>query len=184
MAEEETRQRITEAAVDLHGTVGPANATVTEIAKLAGVSRMTVYNHFPTDLDLFRGCSSHWAAQNPFPDPSGWTIEDPPGRLFAALKELYVWFRANADMLGNVLRDLPTSAALAEVMGALWIPYVGSMVEALSEGWSNETVDADTLRAMLRLGVDFNSWQVLANSGLDDEAAAETMTRMVTRAVG
>jgi AcrR family transcriptional regulator len=183
-AEEATRRRITEAAVELHGTVGPANATVTDIAKLAGVSRATVYNHFPTDADLFRGCSSHWAAENPFPDPSSWTLADPSKRLVTGLEELYGWYRANEDMLGNVLRDLRIIEALAEVMGALWVPYVQGVVAALAEGWSTDTVDADSLDAMLLLAVDFNTWQLLRNAGMDDEAAAATMTRMVTGAVG
>src|SRR5690606_11521663 len=61
LAEEATRLRITEAAVELHGSVGPARTTVTEIAERAGVSRMTVYKHFPSDRDLFVACSTHWA---------------------------------------------------------------------------------------------------------------------------
>ena len=68
--EEETRRRITEAVVELHGTLGPANTKITEVAKLAGVSRMTVYNHFPTEVALFVACSTHWASLNPFPDTS------------------------------------------------------------------------------------------------------------------
>ena len=40
--EQETRLRITEAAVEMHRTVGPANTTMTEVAELAGVSRATV----------------------------------------------------------------------------------------------------------------------------------------------
>ena len=47
--EDETRRRITEATVDLHGTVGPARTTVSAIAERAGVQRATVYRHFPDD---------------------------------------------------------------------------------------------------------------------------------------
>ena len=57
---EETRQRITEAAVQLHRSVGPARTTVSEIAARAGVRRMTVYNHFPSDAELIDACSSHF----------------------------------------------------------------------------------------------------------------------------
>ena len=102
-SEEETRRRITQAAVELHGTVGPANTTVTDLARLAGVSRMTVYNHFPTEVDLFTACSTHWATRNPFPDPARWAELDEPGeRLVHALKELYRWYGLKQDMLGNV----------------------------------------------------------------------------------
>ena len=88
--EEETRLRITEAAVDLHGSVGPARTTVSAIAERAGVQRATVYRHFPDEEALFAACSSHWAALNPPPDPAAWAeIADPDERLRRALSELY-----------------------------------------------------------------------------------------------
>ena len=183
-SEQETRRRITEAAVELHGTVGPANTTLTEVAKLAGVSRMTVYNHFPTEVDLFTACSTHWATQNPFPDPSGWTgIADPSERLVGALKELYGWYGLKQRMLGNVLRDVPIVPALAKVMEDLWSTYMEDAVQALAHGWSLGNVETAALHAMLRLAVDFNTWQVLTGSGLDHPVAAEVVARMVTGAV-
>jgi len=178
-SEEKTRQRITEAAVELHGTVGPANTTLTDVAKLAGVSRMTVYNHFPTDVDLFTACSTHWAESNPFPDPSDWAEADPAERLEHALGELYTWFGRNRQMLSNVLQDLSKLPALAEVMGRVWEPYMAGVVRTLAGAWSIEDAEPEALRAALRLAVDFNSWQVLSESGLDDRAAAGLMARMV-----
>src|ERR1700680_2796204 len=66
----ETRRRIVEATSALHEEVGPARTTVAEIARRAGVQRLTVYNHFPNEEGLFAACSDHWLAQNPPPDPS------------------------------------------------------------------------------------------------------------------
>ncbi len=180
-SEQETRQRITEAAVELHGTVGPAKTTVTEIANLAGVSRMTVYNHFPTDVELFRACSGHWAAENPFPDPSSWTEDDPSDRLVGALRELYAWYRQKEQMLGKVLRDTPLVPALGDVMGGLWDSYLDGLVQALAEGWAARGIDDAPLRAMLRLAVDFHSWVTLTGSGVGDEDAAILMAGMVSR---
>jgi len=62
-----TRRRITEAAVELHGSVGPARTTLSAVAERAGVQRQTVYRHFPTDDDLFDACSGHFAATHPLP---------------------------------------------------------------------------------------------------------------------
>ena len=183
-AEERTRRRITEAAVELHGTVGPANTTLTEVARRAGVSRMTIYNHFPSEADLFRACSTHWATQNPFPDPSTWTITDPGQRLVGALEELYVWYALKEGMLGRVLHDVPNVPALAEVMGGMWGGYMDAVVEALAVGWSDANVAAEELHAMLRVAVDFHSWHVLTESGLYHPVAARLMARMVTGAVG
>ena len=61
-AMEATRLRITEAAVDLHGTIGPARTTISAIAERAGVRRATVYRHFPDERSLFMGCSGAWRA--------------------------------------------------------------------------------------------------------------------------
>lgn len=182
-SEEETRRRITEAAVELHGTVGPLNSTVTDVAKLAGVSRMTVYNHFPTEVDLFRACSNHWAGQNPFPDPSRWTgVTDPWERLRSALEEMYGWYDRKQQMLGNVLRDVPVVPALAEVMDDLWTGYMANIVRVLAEGVTPRSGQDQALHASLRLAVDFNTWRTLRESGLDDAEAAGVMARMVRQA--
>ncbi|MCY7302061.1 MAG: TetR/AcrR family transcriptional regulator, partial [Thermoleophilia bacterium] len=41
-------------------TVGPAATQISEIARRAGVQRVTVYNHFPDEASLFAACSAHW----------------------------------------------------------------------------------------------------------------------------
>ena len=180
-SEEETRLRITEAAVELHGTVGPANTKVTEVAELAGVSRMTVYNHFPTDADLFLACSSHWATENPFPDPSGWMdIAHPRTRLAHALAELYGWYDLRQGMLENVLRDAALVPSLGELMDGFWGGYMSSVVSALSEGWPVGSPEEDaTLQVTLRVVVDFHTWRILTGSGLSNGEAADLAADMV-----
>jgi AcrR family transcriptional regulator len=182
-AEEETRRRITEAAVELHGTVGPARTTMTEVAELAGVSRMTVYNHFPTEADLFVACSTHWATENPFPDPSGWVEADVSVRLQVSLEELYGWYRQKEGMLGKVLRDTPAVPALGPLMDELWEGYMESVVGALAEGWPLEADGPDTLHVLLRVAADFGTWQLLTKPGTDDTRAAALAARMVTGAL-
>src|SRR6476469_8330030 len=82
----ETRQRIVEATAALHEEVGPARTTVAEIARRAGVTRLTVYTHFPEDEELFGACSAHFMSQHPPPDISVWAqIDDPAKRLRRAL---------------------------------------------------------------------------------------------------
>lgn len=180
-SEEETRRRITEAAVEMHGTVGPANTKVTELAERAGVSRMTVYNHFPTEVDLFRACSSHWAAENPFPDPERWLRhQDPRARLGAGLAELYVWYDQKQDMLGKVLLDAPRLPSLREFMEQQWAGFMDGAVDALARGWSEDQgLTGRELRAALRLAVDFNTWRLLTDAGITPESAAELFARMI-----
>jgi AcrR family transcriptional regulator len=183
-SEEETRRRITEAAVELHGTVGPANTKMTELAERAGVSRMTVYNHFPTEADLFAACSSHWASQNPFPDPSGWTdVADPRVRLVTGLEELYGWYGSNQGMLENVLRDAYVVPSLGQLMDDFWGGYMKDVVRGLAHGWSVDQEDTAAFEPMLRVVVDFNTWQLLTRFRLNHRAAAQLAAGMVTGAV-
>lgn len=172
---EETRQRITEAAVELHRSVGPARTTVSEIAERAGVRRMTVYNHFPSDAELIGACSSHFVQQNPPPDPAPWKeIEDPAARIAFALSELYSYYHRNADMLANVLRDAAIVSALAEINEEKWWPYVDAVLDALVE----EDDSADRRTAM-RLVLDFWTWKKLSDSGLDDSSSVRLASKMV-----
>jgi AcrR family transcriptional regulator len=150
------------------------------VAELAGVSRMTVYNHFPTDVDLFVSCSTHWEREHPFPDPGAWSaVADPDARLERALTDLYAWYGAEREMLTNVFRDAPLIPALTPLVDGWWGGYRDAVLEVLAPGWSVDANTEDALRATLRVVVDFHTWQILGASGLDTGAAAEIATRAV-----
>ena len=113
----QTRQRIVEAAVDLHTSVGPARTTISGIAERAGVERHTVYAHFPDDRTLFRACSAHWEARHPLPDLETLAeIDDPVRRLRRALGEMYAWYESVEADLALFLRDASVVPANAEVL--------------------------------------------------------------------
>ena len=102
----QTRQRIVDATVALHEQLGPAATTVAEIARHAGVSRVTVYNHFPTDGELFAACQRQFFTQTPPPDLTATlALDDPDERMRAALAALYRSYRRQEPMTGKVLRD-------------------------------------------------------------------------------
>lgn len=104
---DQTRERITEAAVRLHTTVGPSRASIAAIAEEAGVTRLTVYRHF-ADLDaVFAACMDHWESRHPAPDPASWAaIDDGEERAALALRQLYSWYARVADDLTPIHRDL------------------------------------------------------------------------------
>jgi AcrR family transcriptional regulator len=177
---EETRRRITEAALDLHRQVGPARTSHAEVARRAGVGRMTVYNHFPTETDLIAACSGHWAAQHPLPDIAAWrAIDDPDARLVRALRELYGWYRDGRGMMEAVVRDAPLVPALQQVLAAGWFPVVDAMVDALMAGRRLRGRRAARARAGLRLALEPEAWRVLTDAGLTDDEAAEVAAGMV-----
>jgi AcrR family transcriptional regulator len=184
--EAETRLRITEAVMELHRTVGPANTTVTDVAEKAGVGRMTVYNHFPTDYELIEACSTHWSQINPLPDPERWAlIGDPEERLDSALRELYAWYSQTEDMMGKVLRDAPIVPALGELMEERWFSLIAFMVDVLARGRGARGSRAKRVRAAIRLAVDFWSWRNLtAHGGLDNRQAAAVAADSVRAAAG
>lgn len=171
--EAETRRRITEAVVELHRTVGPANTTVTEVAELAGVGRVTVYNHFPTEADLIDACSTHWGSQNPFPNPTSWAdIEDPAERLVAGLGDLYGWYADTEDMMSKIFRDAPLVPALGNLMQERWWALVDQMCDVLLRGRNLKGARRKRARAALRVALDFSTWRTLTAEGLSRRAAA------------
>src|SRR5262245_35094048 len=112
----ETRLRIVDAAVDLHGTIGPAHTTVSLIAEKAGVQRHTFYAHFPDERSLFMACSARHLERQPLPDAEAWKkIEDRGERLKAGLSALYGWYERNDQLLGCVLRDAESMEIVREV---------------------------------------------------------------------
>jgi AcrR family transcriptional regulator len=103
---EETRLRIVEATSLLHATVGPARTTISGIADRAGVTRLTVYRHFPDDESLFAACSAHWTSQQRLPNPAAWAgVADPEERLRVGLTDLYRFYRAGEPMLRRIYGD-------------------------------------------------------------------------------
>jgi AcrR family transcriptional regulator len=179
----ETRRRITEAAVDLHGTVGPARTTLSAVAERAGVQRHTVYRHFPSEAELYQACSTHWLTANPLPDLDAWrAIEQPQDRLARALDELYAYYERTEPMLSNVLRDLE----LVDALRPTAIPLQDLAVDAtatLTAGWNSRGRRRRLLQAAVRHVLDFRTWRSLTTDGQITRAdAVELATKFVQAA--
>jgi AcrR family transcriptional regulator len=177
---EATRQRIVDALIELHETVGAAQTTVVEVARRAGVGRMTVYNHFPTEADMVTACTSHWITLHPPPDVEAWRrIADPGERLERALGELYVYYRETQAMWTTAYRDAALVESLGQIMDASWFPVLARAVEVLTAGRRVRGARRRRLVGALRLAVDFPTWRTLTASGLGDEEAAAVAVAFV-----
>jgi len=174
-AQQATRTRIAAAAAQLHEEVGVAKTTVADIARRAGVQRLTVYNHFPDLQTLLPACSAHWLAEHPQPDlEPAFALEDPVQRLRTVLTSLYGWYRENAPMQRRVLGERATVPELDAWMAQTTDRALAALAARLSADF--ERSDAP---ALVRLALDFWTWQRLDREGLDDGAAAALMTGVV-----
>ena len=178
--EAETRRRITESTVELHGMLGPSRTSISAVAERAGVRRSTVYRHFPDEAALFAACSTHWTALNPPPDLAGWAaIEDPEQRLGRALQQLYAYYRGTERMMDNVHRDEATMPIVREHLAG-FRDYLSAARETLLGGRRARGHARHRVRAAIGHALAFPTWRSLTREqGLDDRQAADLMCRLV-----
>ncbi len=176
---EATRQRIAEAAFELHRTVGPAQTSISAVAERAGVQRHTVYNHFPDVTSLFRACTEHGMRVTHTPEPGPWrAIEDPPARLRHGLGELYAYYRANARLLGNVVRDMPV---LGDAGGSeAFVDRMAELFAALGDGWQDKAATQRLRMVAIGHAMSYETWRSLTDKGLSDDEAGDLMLHLVT----
>jgi len=155
--QDETRQRIVDATIELHQTIGAAQTTVSEIAKRAGVGRVTVYRHFPDEETLFYACSGHYFSQHPFPDIERWRrIPDPHDRLREGLRDTYAWHEENRQMIAMALaeaRELP--------MMTRYHDFWDAAAEVLAAAWRVRGRRRSNLKAAIALALSFDTHRTL-----------------------
>jgi AcrR family transcriptional regulator len=178
--EEETRLRITEAAVDLHGSLGPARTTISAVAERAGVQRATVYRHFPDEEALFGACSAHWRAQHPLPELAEWSaVEDPSQRLRTALSDLYAWYERGESMLEKTARDaalVPAMRPAVESMGGWFAEALATILRGRRERGARRR----RVEAAIGHAITFATWRSLVREqGLPTADAVTLMHELV-----
>lgn len=175
---DQTRQRITDAAVRLHTTVGPSAASMSAVAEEAGVTRLTLYRHFPSKDALFGACMSHWRGLHPPPDPEAWRAIAPfEERVRTAIGDLYRWFSENGDDLYPIYRDAahtPASTLRARQANN------DRMVEAVVHDVVAEAAPKRRLRAAVGHVIVFWTWRSLdIEQGLSTREASALAAEFV-----
>jgi AcrR family transcriptional regulator len=172
---DETRQRIVDAAIWLHQTIGPAATTLTEIAERANVGRVTVYRHFPDEEALARACSGHYFALHPLPDVEAWrTVGDARERLHAGLTAAYAYHRETEPMIARALADSRDHPVM-EPYHAYW----HHAADVLSAPFGARGGRRKLLRAGIVVALAFDTWRALVrDEGLDEAAAVEVAARL------
>jgi hypothetical protein len=92
---------------------------------------------------------------------------------------MYGWYRETEPMLGKLHGDRWSVPALDEFMRANSDRAVAELAGALTTGFGARAHRAERLRALVALALDFGTWRRLSREGLDDQAAAELMSRAI-----
>ena len=175
----ETHRRITEAAIELHGTVGPSRTTLSAVAKRAGVERRTLYRHFPTEGDLFAACSAHYFSAHPWPDLGAWrAIRDPQERLERALDDLYAYYERTEPMFSNVLRDSELVDFARDAVAPL-NAFLDEAAAALMAGRGVRGRRRQLLEGALRHALAFSTWHSLSANGIARADAVRLTSALV-----
>jgi AcrR family transcriptional regulator len=178
-----TRQKITQSAVELHGTLGPSRTSMSAVAAHAGVRRSTLYRHFPDEAALFDACTAHWAGANPPPDIDSWAaVAGPDDRLAAALGEIYAYYLRTETMLENLFRDEATVPIVAERFAA-FRAYFDAASDVLMQGRGLRGATKRRTRAAIGHAISFSTWRSLVREqGLAEADAATIMCALVAGA--
>ena len=181
--QEETRRRIVSAAVELHTTLGPSRTTVQAIADRAGVTRPTVYAHFPDARSLFEACSGHVRETIPPPDADAWdSVADPAERLETALRQVYAYYERLETLLDNVERDAAVMPVIAEI-GAYRRRYLEQARDRLLEGWPARGRAKARVRRAIGHALEFATWKSLVRGqGCTTREAVELMVDLARAA--
>lgn len=174
--QDDTRRRITESAVALHGSLGPSRTSMSAVAEHAGVRRSTLYRHFPDEQALYAACSSHWSEMHPAPDFSAWAeVADPHQRLRRALLTLYAFYEEGEDMLANLYRDLE----VVDLVRAQMTPFLENMAQA-RDALAAAFPESASIRAAVGHAIAFTTWRSLSrDQGLNRDEAVSLMCRFV-----
>lgn len=175
-SQRQTRERIARAALELHQELGPAATTVSDIARRAGVGRVTVYRHFADESEIFGACSGLFFEENPPPDIHSW--REIPGareRLRHGLAEAYDFHRRTEKMMSNVLADIPDHDAVQPYY-QLW----AGASKILLEPWAPGGEPTARLRPTIALVLSFYTWrQLVREQGLAEEEAIALAEQLV-----
>ena len=146
-SQRETRERIAKVTTELHEERGVAHTTVAEIARRAGVTRLTVYNHFADLSELLPACAAHYERLHPTPDfATALAQSDPGARVRDALGRLYGWYRETEPMFGKLFSDRASVPELDRFLEQNIDRTLADLADDLTAGFAVRGRRADRLR--------------------------------------
>jgi AcrR family transcriptional regulator len=176
-----TRQRIVDAARELHGEHGIAATSWDDIAARAGVGVGTVYRHFPSLDELIPACGEITMQELALPDPA--TVPalfehavEPAERIQRLVREAFTIYERGAPVLRAVRGEANVHPRVAEDRDQLEASLSALVDTALGP---LEATQQD--QALARALVDLNMWEALRDQGLGPAESVAAITDLLAR---
>lgn len=174
----DTRLRIVEAAMQLHGEKGILATSWKDIAQEADVALGTVYKHFPTLAELVPACGEllMQRIRPPSAEDADHLIGDATlvsDRLHRVATALFAFYERGGRHLESDLREreLP---AIRE-----WEDYLRAVVAHLVGTALRPAAPTDAQARIVSALFDFPSFKAMNERGLDASEAADALVAMV-----
>jgi len=179
----ETRRRIVDAALELHGEQGIAATSWDDIAARAGVGVGTVYRHFPSLDELIPACGEITREVVALPDRQGVAslfdgLDAPVERIERLVREAFAIYERGAPQLRAIRTEPDVHPNVAEA-GEEVEAALAALIDAAVE--PSEITPAD--RAVVRAMVDLGTWQALRDQGLGPEDSVDAVSQMLAARV-
>jgi AcrR family transcriptional regulator len=179
-----TRDRIIEATLALHSSVGPGRTSIAQIAERAGVQRHTVYRHFPSQQELLEACSQHYWTTHQWRPVECWSDVRDAASLQRELTALYGFYEQNQDVIFRTLHDAAEDPGI-EVSLRAYREYVAAVRASLVGSLASSSAGSPDLEVMIEHALAFETWyQLCHGAGATSEQAARLMSKAVTGARG
>jgi AcrR family transcriptional regulator len=171
---DQTRRRIVEATIQLHGEKGIAATTLRDIARRADVALGTVYNHFPTYDDVITACGAlTWELLKPPTIDIMKGVEDPQRRIALLVRELFSFY-ARYPKFGRARSERHLFNALDEGFRQEEKART-AMIDAAFRG----TGAGKRTKALAFALLDFSAYENMLRSGLSHAAAVDEVTTLL-----
>jgi AcrR family transcriptional regulator len=176
----QTRRRIVDAALELHGEQGIAATSWDDIAARAGVGVGTVYRHFPSLDELIPACGEITRQVVALPDPEGVAslfdgLDAPMERLERLVREAFAIYERGAPQLRAIRNEPDVHTNVAEA-GEEVEASLAALIDAAVEPFAIMPAD----RALARAMIDLNTWDALRAQELGRAAAVTAIAEMLT----
>ena len=167
----QTRRRIIDATLELHGEQGIAVTSWDDIAARAGVGVGTVYRHFPSVDELIPACGEITRQRIAAPDPRGVRalfdgVDAPADRIARLVRESFAIYERGAPQLRAIRNEPDVHPNVAEA-GEEVEASLSALVDVAFEPFDITPADRAVSRAM----IDLNTWDALCDQQVGDAEA-------------